>query len=82
MPIMSRVTWEDGEYGTQEGKVNGFPLFTLNYGSERRGGYSLKTALPVRLQVESSRGAEDDLKLYAERLLAGFVKLLGASFPE
>lgn len=58
-------------------------LFTIESSVTRGEGWKLHTRLPLSIKADKAVNHDDDvLKATAERILAAFVRSIGAGFPE
>lgn len=84
--MTERITWTQntgiGRSGW-DGAVGNRKLFTIERSVVRGEGWKLRTKLPVILRSGADTNERDDaLKATAERVLARFVRSLGADWPE
>ncbi len=82
--MAERITWTRSTGIGQSGWIGTIGkrrLFSIQFGVKSGQGWVLRTDLPFGLVPEKAQGSdEDEIKAYAERVLARFVKSLGASF--
>lgn len=79
--MTARITWDEGAYANHTGRVGGIPLFSINWGSVRGDTrpWKLHTKLPITFKYEGGATVEA-AKAAAEKVLAGFVTQIGATF--
>lgn len=77
------ITWTDGAYSNHTGRVGGIPLFSINWGTTRDDArpWKLRTHLPITFKYGGG-ATMDDAKAAAEKVLAGFVSRIGATFTD
>jgi len=83
--MKERITWvrrEGPGVSGWNGMIGKRRLFQIGMSMSRGEGYSLRTMLPFNMIPEKTTGESDDLKAYAERVLATFVTSLGAGFED